>query len=87
MYAPTALTVERYLMYSKNIADYPDILTSEHVMNILNIGRNTTYKLLSCGLIPSIRIGKLYRIQKSKLISALDQYTDGFPIEKKGVPC
>lgn len=70
-------------MNSKNINDYPDILTPEHVMTIFDIGRNTCYKMLACGLIPSFRMGKLYRIPKSKLLSVIDSFTDGLP--KKGV--
>ena len=48
--------------------DYPDILTPESLMKILKIGRNATYKLLQSGEIPSIRIGKQYRIPKTYLI-------------------
>lgn len=73
------------MIKSRYLNDYPDILTPEDLMYILDIGRSTVYKLLSCGSIPSIRIGKLYRIPKNMLVSTLNPHTDGLP--KKGVPC
>ena len=48
-----------------NILDsYADVLTVNDVMNILHIGRNKTYELLRSKVIPSIRIGKKYVLQK-----------------------
>ncbi len=67
--------------------DYPDILNPNDIMNILQIGRSTCYKLLYGGLIPSIRIGRQYRITKKSLAEYLNlsysNITDGLP--KKGV--
>lgn len=47
--------------------DYPDILTPQDCMHILSIGRSTLYQLLRSGTLPSIRIGKQYRISKKCL--------------------
>ena len=48
-----------------NILDsYADVLTVNDVMNILHIGRNKAYELLRSKVIPSIRIGKKYVLQK-----------------------
>lgn len=49
----------------------PDVLTPEMLMDILKIGRNSTYNLLRSGAIRSIRIGKQYRIPKDALIEYL----------------
>lgn len=46
---------------------YADILTPEDCMNILSIGRSTVYQLLRSGQLPSIRVGKQYRISKKCL--------------------
>lgn len=43
---------------------YPDILTVEQLCEVLNIGKNTAYKLLKNEDIKSVRIGKVYKIPK-----------------------
>lgn len=67
----------------KTLNDYPDILKPNDIMNILQIGRSTCYNLLYGGFIPSIRIGKQYRITKKSLAEYLDlpydNNADGLP--------
>ncbi len=53
------------------LADYEDVLRPEDVQRILHVGRNTVYKYLADGKIPSIRIGTQYRIPKRSLIDFL----------------
>lgn len=48
-----------------------DVLTTQEVMKILRISKNTLYKLLQSGEIPSIKIGSKYIIRKDKLIKYL----------------
>lgn len=48
--------------------NYPDILTVEQLCEILDIGKNTAYKLLNSGAIKSIRIGKVHKIPKISVI-------------------
>ena len=71
----------------QTLTNYPDVLKPNDIMNILQIGRSTCYNLLYDGIIPSIRIGKQYRIPKKSLAEYLDlpydNNTDGLP--KKGV--
>lgn len=43
---------------------YPDILTVEQLCEVLNIGKNTAYKLIKNEDIKSVRIGKVYKIPK-----------------------
>lgn len=43
---------------------YPDILSVEQLCEVLNIGKNTAYKLLQNKDIKSVRIGKIYKIPK-----------------------
>ena len=73
-------------MKSKSLQDYPDVLTPEDLMEFLHIGRSTAYKALKNRIIPSIRLGKLYRIPKIKLVEYLsscsDWGADGFPNER-----
>lgn len=38
--------------------DYPDIMTSEDVMEILSISRNTLYHLIHSQRLPAFRLGK-----------------------------
>ena len=51
--------------------DLPLTLRVEELMPILNIGRNTTYELIRCGKLHSIRISKQLRIPKQALIDYL----------------
>lgn len=71
----------------QTLNNYPDVLSPNDIMSILHIGRSTCYKLLYGGLIPSIRIGKQYRVLKKELVDYLSMAyanrTDGFP--QKGV--
>ena len=49
----------------KNIfADYPDLVTSCELAEMLGIGRNTALQLLRDQVIPSFKIGNVYKIPK-----------------------
>ena len=41
-----------------------EIITVEELMELLYIGKNTAYKLLSSGEIKAFRIGKVWKIPK-----------------------
>lgn len=72
---------------TKSLNEYPDVLTADDLMAILDISRCTVYKLLRNGALPAIKIGKQYRILKNVLADFLsanyDSVIDGFPA--KGV--
>ena len=53
---------------------YEAVLTVIDLQEILNIGRNTAYALLNSGAIPSIRIGKKWRIPKDAVLHYLGQW-------------
>lgn len=59
-------------MKYKSLENYPDVLTPDDVIKILQIGRNKVYELLHDGSIRSIRIGRKHRIPKKILIEFLD---------------
>lgn len=50
--------------------DYDDILSVEQLMELLYIGKNSTYKLLNSGAIKAFRIGKVWKIPRV----ALEEY-------------
>lgn len=52
----------------KGLDEYADVLCPEDIQQILHIGRNVVYRYLADGTIPSIRIGKKYRIPKGYLL-------------------
>jgi excisionase family DNA binding protein len=53
--------------------EYPDILNSKEVMEILGISKNTLYELIKNGNIPAIRLGKkLWRIHKESLLKFIN---------------
>ena len=53
---------------------YDGVLTVANLQEILGIGRNTVYELLSSGKIPALRIGKQWRIPKDAVLHYLGQW-------------
>lgn len=53
---------------------YEDVLTVSDLQIILAVGRNVAYSLLRTGTIPSIRVGKKYRIPKDAVLHYLAQW-------------
>lgn len=47
--------------------DYGEILTIDELMDYLQIGRNTAYRLVNSGKIKSIRVGKKHRIPREEI--------------------
>ncbi len=53
---------------------YEAVLTVTELQEILCIGRNKAYSLLQSGVIPSVRIGKKWRIPKDAVLHYLGQW-------------
>ena len=53
------------------LENYNDVLQIKDIMDILEIGRNSAYKLISNGSIKSLRIGRNIRIPKIYLLDYL----------------
>lgn len=53
------------------LKSYPDVLSPSDIMEILKVGKNTTYFLLKNKKIQSIKIGKQYKIPKVFLLKYL----------------
>jgi excisionase family DNA binding protein len=58
---------EQPLQQPLRLEDLPPILTQEECAALLRLGRSKTYELLRQGIIPSIRLGKQYRVSRDKL--------------------
>ena len=63
--------------YSKQFRDLPDALSAKEVAAALRINIKTAYKLIKSGTIPSIKIGREYRVSKTELINFLRQCDKG----------
>lgn len=50
-----------------------DIVTSKELQEMLNMGRNTVMSLLKSGEIPSMRVGRVYKIPKLWVIDYLNE--------------
>ncbi len=50
---------------------YNDVMTIEELREVLHIGRRLAYSLVKEGIIPSRKIGRIYRIPKSAIIKYL----------------
>ena len=64
------LTLEQ--SYNLFFKDYPDVLNTEQIREILNISNKTLFQLLRTGKIHSIKVGRSYRIPKIFLMKYLD---------------
>ncbi len=53
------------------LSDYSDVLNPSDLIKILDVGKNTVYRLLKDNTIHSIKIGKKYKIPKVFLIEYL----------------
>lgn len=58
--------------YIEYFSEYPDLIKIEDIMNMLEIGRNSAYKLLQNGSIKTIRVGKKYIIPKRSVVDFLN---------------
>lgn len=57
--------------YRAMFREYPDALTPQQVREMLGVGQRMTYTLLRGGTIPSVRMGRLYRVPKVAVIDYL----------------
>ena len=55
----------------KNIDQYPDVLNVVQVSELLRVSTKSVYKLVNDKIIPSLRIGRAYRIPKRSLLRYL----------------
>jgi len=53
------------------LENYSDVLSVQDLQNILHIGKQTAYRLLTTGEIQSRRIGRIYKIRKQAVIEFL----------------
>lgn len=53
--------------------EYQDIITVKELEKMLKIGRTLAYQLLRSGKIPSVKIGRGFRIRKEMVIKYLQQ--------------
>ena len=49
--------------------DYPDVVTVDHVQEMLHIGRNTAYSLLKDGTLKAFKNGTHYIIPKASVVN------------------
>lgn len=49
-------------------AEYPDIVTVDHLMQMLHIGKSSAYALLKSNQIQHVRVGRKYIIPKGAVI-------------------
>lgn len=56
------------------LEQYDDVMTVAELQEVLNIGRNTAYALLSTGTIPALLIGKRWKIPREAVMCYLRQW-------------
>ena len=50
-----------------------DILTTDEVMELLNIGKNAIYKLLASGELKAFRVGRNWKIPRKEVDAYIDK--------------
>jgi excisionase family DNA binding protein len=58
---------------SEIFKDYPDIVSVEQLMEMLQIGQVLAYKLVKSGEIKSRKVGREYKIPKVNVIAYLNK--------------
>lgn len=53
------------------LKDFNDVLNFKEFKQALRIGKNSAYQLLKNNIIPSIKVGREYRILKADIINYL----------------
>ena len=53
--------------------DYPDVVSVEQLMEMLQIGQVLAYKLVKSGAIKSRKVGREYKIPKVNVIAYLNK--------------
>lgn len=56
---------------SKELKDYPTVLSVEEVAQILRVSTKTVYKIIRNQELPAVKIGREYRIEKSAVVDHL----------------
>jgi excisionase family DNA binding protein len=59
------------------LEDLPDVLTMEELESVTRLGRSSTYKAVSNGSIPSVRIGGRLLVPKAALVKLLEGAASG----------
>ena len=53
--------------------NYPDILTPQHIMEILSISKNTLYHMIQCNELPAFKLGpRAWRFRKEDIIAYIE---------------
>lgn len=64
------------MLTTENIfTEYPNIVNTKQVQEMIGAGRNTVLKLLGSGEIQSIKIGKNYKVPKIYITDYLNRLT------------
>lgn len=58
---------------SEIFKDYPDVVSVEQLMDMLQIGQVLAYKLVKSGEIKSRKVGREYKIPKVNVIAYLNK--------------
>lgn len=63
-------------LYNLFLKEYPDVLTTKDLQNILGVSDKTVFRLLHSGQIKSIKVGRNFRIPKIYLLQYLGLVSD-----------
>ena len=74
--APTDYIGEQSLtaseLYRSILLDYPDVLDVNQVSVILGVSTKIVYRLLNDGVLPSLKVGRAFKVPKLYLLQYLN---------------
>ena len=74
----TNMTTSQQRNYQSIFNKYPDVVTVEQLSNMLNISTKTAYILLKKNVINHFKIGRIYKIPKTHIMTYLNITNRGF---------
>ncbi len=58
------------------LCDYPPVLSVEQTAEILGVGKQLVRNIIADKKLPAIKVGRIYRIPKTKLLNYLNNTLD-----------
>ena len=59
------------------LRNYPPVLNTEQVCEVLHINRKTLYKMIDEGVLPGTKSGKGYKIARANVVALLNRKGGG----------
>ena len=66
------ITAPRAINDKDMAEEHPLLLRAEEAARLTSLGRSTIFKMLACGELPAVRVGRAVRVRRSDLEKWID---------------